>query len=258
MSKSNIRPLKKLETPAAWTRAARKRVSPKLPTTDSLYPSAKQVAIARAVEGSGAPDRDPNEPAQHSVYTVEDFRSEFLDNQLLELPQVDAWASETSPEALRRMESLKKSIHETFGWPHFAIEVYILTGQLPAPVNPIEVDHEAERDPSARRIVLKVDPNSSKEEVAEAYVRYRDSVVERRVRRPDERNLALSLQEYDLRGEELGTWKDRMDHWNRHATENGRPDWTFTAYTSFYAEVRKMAERPLNASWRENLSIFGD
>jgi len=128
---------------------------------------------------------------------------------------------------------------------------------IPGPPPPIQVDCRLDLDPSARRIVLSIDPNSSKDEVATAYAEIKDQVLTGRVRRPEQRNLALSLQEYDRRESELGTWQNRMEHWNRHVEEYGYGHWTFDDRRQFRTEVMNMAERPLHAPWRDDLTMIG-
>lgn len=259
MLKSNTTLLKRLPTPAAWKKQEVWADVPSLPSSVSVYAMAKQVAIAREVEAAGFPTRepirDPDGPDQRSTYTVRDFRGEYLNGQI-DPGEVEDWSDRFTPEARRRLTALCSVITTRYGWHPKAVQTFILTGLLPAPIRPIQVDWEGEREPVARRIVLTIDPNCSANEVKDAYLSIREQVLEEKPRRTGERNLALSLQEYDLRTEELGTWESKKDHWNELVSREGRPaEWKFDDRRSFQAEVESVHGRPVHPRWKKNIPV---
>ena len=67
----------------------------------------------------------------------------------------------------------------------------------------------------------------------------------------------MSLQEYNLRADELGSWEARREHWRRHAAANGKSDWAFGDLRRFREQVLSLVNRPLPAEWIESDGTVG-
>lgn len=229
---------------------ARRRVVGSFGSTEigSLYSRARQVAIARKLEADFAGIPEPG----GGFYNIDDFRAEFLAEGFIEPKEVDEWIG-ADTKRWERVRDMANAINQEFGWSHHAAVIYTLTGLLPSPLPAIVVENETYHE-AARRLVIRVDPNSTPEEVASEYKRARERFLEdhTKIQRPQAKTLAILLQEYDRRGDELGTWKDRMLHWNELAEANGRPDWVYreeSDWRKFRLLVKDASERPFNAEW---------
>jgi hypothetical protein len=262
-----------------WRKQTESRVAQAGELTGSgALAASRQAAIAREVEeGDVLRLREAERPGQHYGYTVAEYRTEFLDGELIEYGQIPDWVLKEVGEGgretldyphegqvvsvgydrrnprLARLVDLSDAISREYGWPPAEAVGFILSGAIPAPRKPVQVYAEGERAPLARKIVLEVDPYATAEEVAEAYVNYRRDRFESRVRRPDEDHLLLSLQEYPARKKELGTWRQRMEHWNLLVEEKGSGEWRFDDVKRFRAQAVAMSE-PLRDLWRDDPS----
>lgn len=242
-----------------------------------LYATAKQMSIARAVRSSGFALRSGD---QHTTFTVEDFREIVMGNVLLPPSEVERWINVRATQAgshvlrfpvegssyvataafewtsvegdLERLWELARAISGDFGWLEAEVVGFVLTGWVPAPKNVIQFDYEGEREPIARRLTLHIDPTCTPEEVAKQYREYRKSVLSRRVRRPEARNLRLSIEDFGSRG---GTWAERMQVWNDLVADEN-PEWVFHDSGRFTSEVLAIENGRLETPWIDSEDLF--